>query len=700
MKPSAAAAPLSGGKKQQQRFHEDQEVPPIRQALERAEASLSGREMAGTGCCHLWPFLPHQLSLELCHNSDGHGLRLRNPVHALHLASQWDPSETLPHHLSTSHSKKHDTTAKDNDSTNQWWYAEEQERSWAAVSAGVVPVYHEGVVSNLPIIGVPTNARNSKDLAATNSTGATPSQSSSKANVGTSAASTAQPMAVDDDTDKASLKAKHATSADADANKASTTDGLKDGTSTPVPKIAEVPNETESKQTEAENKNTFAESEEIKSIKATQNDEAMPTQNSSTADTELPPSRARASTEAQETKQEHKADSLPVVAEKADDSLHSSVQKDSSNMEQVVSSTLLEDAPKKPSQYDTKEMSIPSALKAGDTEMAMVIDEKFKSNVPELSAHNVIGSQKENPVEASPQTLSKEAIVAGLEQVSGSTGKLKKSELPGTKKDNDVPVVNSMPEGASTEGPRKIAETSPQDPKAKDQNKVVAKEADLPSKPVVHDPPTGGAITLASSKDQSNSPPASDVQESTSAEHVNQNEEHITTQEATKPTPPKIGDASASTKNEIPPVSVPSASASKLSADTTSKADSSKEPERTNLLDDAEFNMYRSQEDKVNALRRSLFSKRAIPPSNRKSKSSQSSGQAKKRKVEQHRLSEWLYSPPIAPALSPVQEQEYKAAMIKAVDQVEIWMEHYRLARRTYWRWKRSSGQSQQKFSH
>ena len=125
---------------------EEQEVPILRKAMERAESGIgvgatsssSSTSSSSCGCVHTWTVLPHRLDLEFCRttapnaaNPKKHAARLRNPVHAWHLRSQLTDftvaAEACP-----------------------VLFGEEQERAMAVRSEGVMEMWH-------PLIHSPRN---------------------------------------------------------------------------------------------------------------------------------------------------------------------------------------------------------------------------------------------------------------------------------------------------------------------------------------------------------------------------------------------------------------------------------------------------------------------------------------------------------------------------------------------------------------
>eukprot|EP00977_Amphora_coffeiformis_P007979 scaffold1803_cov92-Amphora_coffeaeformis.AAC.2 len=119
---------------------EEQEVPILRKAMERAEgrAGASSSSSLSCGCPHTWPVLPHQLDLDFCRttavnvaNPKKQAARIRNPIHAWHLQSQLTDF----------------TVAADACPT---LFGEEQERAMAIRSEGVMEIWH-------PLIHSPRN---------------------------------------------------------------------------------------------------------------------------------------------------------------------------------------------------------------------------------------------------------------------------------------------------------------------------------------------------------------------------------------------------------------------------------------------------------------------------------------------------------------------------------------------------------------
>lgn len=102
------------------------------------------------------------------------------------------------------------------------------------------------------------------------------------------------------------------------------------------------------------------------------------------------------------------------------------------------------------------------------------------------------------------------------------------------------------------------------------------------------------------------------------------------------------------------------------------------------LLSEFTFRQHQTQEESIRTLRRSIVGKRNISSSNKKSKAGGTTGQSKKRKID-HRHSHLIDFHPIL-NFTPLEEATYFEKMKLAVQQVDRWMEQYRLARKMYWR--------------
>jgi ubiquitin C-terminal hydrolase len=357
-----------------------------------------------------------------------------------------------------------------------------------------------------------------------------------------------------------------------------------------------------------------------------------------------------------------------------------------SALSQVSSPTSLESPDQKSSSSETDTAK-------GTTSMEIDAEKSKSDNALDDSSSNIIkaepaSQEEEKSVEFSSHQLSKEEMIKGPEQqVSQTKTESDRSKL------SDEKTVNDLTKKDNTKS-RIPEKTEPsEDSKAKEQSQGNHQgDVGLSTKSMQTFSTSHSPIFPST-----NSAPDTKQSDSSSVKVI---EKQISVENGKDSSSNKIRDAEESAQESLPVTVISASTVTTAATDSTGGADASKQSEPGYLLDDAEYNLFHSREDKVHALRRSLFSKRVIPPiNNKKSKSNQSGNQTKKRKIEHHRLSEWLYSPPIAPALSPAEEDEYKATMIKAVNQVEVWMEHYRLARKTYWRWKRSSGLSKKRIN-
>ncbi|GKZ01139.1 hypothetical protein MPSEU_001065400 [Mayamaea pseudoterrestris] len=122
-------------------FTLQQQCPPADVALKRAEASLQefderssslsqpcSLDHASCRCPHLLEYLPHELDLSFA-KSETRGWILQNPVHAMHLASQLDP--TWLQSLEES----------------PLLYGDEQERLLASTTEGIPKTWHPSIMN-------------------------------------------------------------------------------------------------------------------------------------------------------------------------------------------------------------------------------------------------------------------------------------------------------------------------------------------------------------------------------------------------------------------------------------------------------------------------------------------------------------------------------------------------------------------------
>lgn len=112
-----------------------QQCPPVDAAQKRAEASLTSSSAAITSrCCqcpHLLDVLPEELDLTFA-KSETRGWILRNPVHAMHLASQLEAEQE--------HQQQQDN--KQDHQQPPLLYGDEQERSLAITTQGIPETWH------------------------------------------------------------------------------------------------------------------------------------------------------------------------------------------------------------------------------------------------------------------------------------------------------------------------------------------------------------------------------------------------------------------------------------------------------------------------------------------------------------------------------------------------------------------------------
>jgi hypothetical protein len=121
-----------------------------------------------------------------------------------------------------------------------------------------------------------------------------------------------------------------------------------------------------------------------------------------------------------------------------------------------------------------------------------------------------------------------------------------------------------------------------------------------------------------------------------------------------------------------------------------------------NHLSDTRFWSLQAQEDQIRILHRALLSKRTAPLAKSKTSASISTAGSpamKKRKAESKAvsissLSAWKHYENNVPTavLTPDEEDDYHDQMTAATRKVEKWMEHYRLARESYWQMRKQSG--------
>ena len=632
-------------------IHEDQEVPPFRKALERAEASLaesslSGRTaapLASCGCRHLWRVLPYELSLEFCHvaqntahnqgnhnnqssshsSHSNHKLRLRHPVHALHLASQWDTQGTVeagnqPHAV-------RDATV---------WYGEEHDRTLASQSEGIVEVWHP-LVQTMPPVVSPSDKEAVLQAAAAAAAGLTtvPAGDGNKQDVssnnivvsGASASiSTAQTEKKDSPDGNTVLQGK-ATSGGTDTSVQEAPPNL-----TKVETLSQTQSQNPSMKVDAASRTTH--------VKAAETALSTPSV--------VPP-------EAKSDSQEKQASTLSTVA------------KEKTEPSPEVTSI---SAPVTPADGAAKTMSQesdkPSMSKESDApkDAPMQMDTATKLDLNDTSKITTTTISPAVPMEVDAKTSNEDSSSTVPTKPANDTASHKAlSEDSTTKNVNpDDPTTTTIPTGDSA-----------------------AKAEPVPSCTTVV-PTTTTTTTITTDAAVTQEKPSSIAADVTMSDA-----KEATVKANSLPGPSMTESASASGNSTISKLPTPHVATTTTTTTTTTNSDTQY------LLSDAEFKFYQSKEEQVNMLRRTLLSKRIAVPTTRKGKANHAANQAKKRKME-HRLSEWLHAPPAAPALSPLEERYYMTAMTKADEQVANWMEHFRLARKTYWRRQRTADPSSQ----